>query len=181
MPRAIPPATSIQSVVPEAAAPPCANVTGARTSAAIAAIRNQIIFLVILSPCYEFAARRWLPEALGGGRSHAGGCLIPDEYSLVFLGSCQAEIHEGKNRKDESLQHGFENVKERKGQRNRHRNHRRSVPNGAQMTEEREQPDRQSQERNENQFAHHHVRPETNREREQPREMAERFDDEHDG
>jgi len=38
----------------------------------IAAIKNQTIFLAMLSPRYEFAARRWFPEALGGDQTHIG-------------------------------------------------------------------------------------------------------------
>lgn len=141
MPSASAAAKATQSVALGAVAPEaCANVAGARTSTVVRPVKNHITFFVIF-----FLTMNFRQEVVAGSPwERTGLTLTAFDAELVFFGDRSAEINDRENHKNKSLQECFENMEERKRQRNTHRNDGCNVTDGILGRQKDEQPHRKS-------------------------------------
>src|SRR6185437_5182283 len=99
---------------------------------------------------------------------------------FMTAGDRTAEINDRQNRENKGLHKRDENMKKNKDESGDGRQRGQSIANRAGMAGEQEKRQRQAQEDDVEQFADEHIDPKTHGEREQPGEVADGLNHDHD-
>src|SRR5580704_8888146 len=109
-------ATQFTALPAVSAVPVCANTAGVSKNRAMHASITIPHFFIVVSPSYEFAARRWLPTS-SYSRDHIG-VMMP---VLVLRLHRSRNVNHGQNCKNKRLQNCHKNMEDNENYGNKQR------------------------------------------------------------